>query len=151
MSYCFRFGRRTAFLLSSSTNIIFMIAAPFAPSYWIFTTVRFFVGLASGGVMIIGIVYILETVGPQYREIAGTLTLLPDGISEASLSGIAYYSPGWRIYLIGYSLISLVIASLVLFLPETPRWLISKGKFDKGIQILITAAKRYVHLSYEIK
>lgn len=140
---CFRYGRRKAFLLSSFFNMLFMIIAPFTPNYWIFTTTRFFIGLASGGVMIIGIVYILETVGPQYREIAGTLTLLPDGISESSLSGIAYYSPGWRMFLLGYSFISLVISTLVLFLPETPRWLFSKGKFEEAINILSTAAKRY--------
>lgn len=118
-----------------------MFGSSFAPNYWTFTGLRFFVGVASGGILSITAVYTLEIVGPQYREIAGTLPLMPDAIAEATLAVFAYLAPTWNVYLLGYSGVSLVILILMFFLPETPRWLIANGKADGAVDLMTKAAK----------
>lgn len=142
----FRFGRRNGIVMASFLNVVLMMIAPFSYNYWTFNIIRFFIGLTSGGTMIIGIVYILEIVGPKYRELAGSLALLPDGFSEASLSLFAYMSPNWRIYILGYSIVSVCIVIFVFLLPETPRWLMSKRKEKFALEIMTKAAKWYVNL-----
>lgn len=118
-----------------------MMAAAFAPTYWTFTALRFFVGAASGGIMSITAVFNIEIVGPGHREIAGGLGLLPDSISEIILAVFAYFAPTWKIYLLGFSGTSVVIATMLLFIPETPRWLVTTGKVDKAVELMSKAAK----------
>ncbi|CAB3239596.1 unnamed protein product [Arctia plantaginis] len=136
-----RFGRRNALILSTFTDVIFMMTAAFAPTYWTFTALRFFVGVASGGIMSITAVFTIEIVGPAHREMAGGLALLPDSISEILLAGFAYFAPTWNIYLLGFSGTSVVIATMLLFLPETPRWLVTTGKVDRAVELMTKAAK----------
>lgn len=118
-----------------------MIATAFIPDYWTFNVFRFLVGAASGGVLIVGILFVIENTGHEYREFAGTLALLPDGFTEVILSGIAYYSTTWRAYLLTYSSLSIYIILIVMVLPETPRWLLSKGRTDEAVKVLTRAAK----------
>lgn len=107
--------------------------------------------LESGGVLVVGILFVLENVGSKYREFAGNLALLPDGFTEVILSGIAYYSTTWRMYLFTYSLLSIYILLIVFVVPETPRWLLSKGKADAAVKILTRAAKWYEFISMKIQ
>ncbi|KAJ8733083.1 hypothetical protein PYW08_001381 [Mythimna loreyi] len=137
-----RFGRRIGLIISSSLNIIFMLAAPFSPSYWIFNILRFFIGMASGGTMIIGLVFIIEIVGPQHREAAGSLAIIPDGLAQALLSVFAYFSVDWRMYLLEYAVASIFIYVFIICLPESPRWLMAKGNGEKTLEVMIRAAKR---------
>lgn len=128
-------------ILSASTDVIFMLGAAFAPNYWTFTALRFFVGVASGGIMSITAVFTLEIVGPQHREMAGGLAVLPDGMAECTLAGFAYFAPTWNMYLLGFSGASVVILMVLLFMPETPRWLVTSGKADRAVEVMTKAAK----------
>lgn len=141
VSFNFRFGRGKALILSASIDIIFMIGTAFTPNYWTFTAIRLFVGLASGGIMSITSVYTLEVVGPQHRELAGTLVLLPDSIAEATLPGFAFLASTWRVYLLEFGGVSLAILLFLVFLPETPRWLMANGKANEIVELMTKAAK----------
>ncbi|CAH0605681.1 unnamed protein product [Chrysodeixis includens] len=136
-----RFGRRIALIISPILAVIFMVSSSFTSSFWIFTTLRFFVGVASGGIMSITSVYVLELVGPQYRELAGTLILIPDALAEATLSVFAYLSPTWNIYILALSVASIIITFTQFFLPETPRWLVARRMADKAVVVMTKAAK----------
>lgn len=119
-----------------------MLAAPFSPSYWIFNGLRFFIGMASGGTMIISLVFIIEIVGPQHREAAGSLAIIPDGLAQALLSVFAYFSVDWRMYLLEYTVASVFIYTFIICLPESPRWLMAKGNGEKALEVMTRAAKR---------
>ncbi|XP_075972072.1 solute carrier family 22 member 13-like isoform X2 [Anticarsia gemmatalis] len=137
-----RYGRRIGLIISSSINVILMLAVPLSPSYWFFNGLRFFIGMASGGTMVISLVFIIEVVGPQYREAAGSLAIMPDGLAQALLSAFAYFAVDWRMYLLEYSAVSMFIYIFIALLPETPRWLMAKGKADEALHVMSTAAKR---------
>ncbi|KAF9799070.1 hypothetical protein SFRURICE_008580, partial [Spodoptera frugiperda] len=137
-----RYGRRIGLIISSFLNIVFMSAVPFSPSYWIFNGLRFFIGMASGGAMIISLVFIIEIVGPQHREAAGSLAIMPDGLAQALLSVFAYFAVDWRMFLMEYAITSFFIYVFIICLPESPRWLMSKGNGEKALEVLTRAAKR---------
>lgn len=65
------YGRRNAFIFSSFITVALMVASPFSPNYWVYAGLRFVIGMSSGGVLVVGIVIVLEVVGPQHRDIAG--------------------------------------------------------------------------------
>lgn len=119
-----------------------MLAVPFAPGYWIFNALRFFIGMASGGTMIIGLVFIIEIVGPQYREAAGSLALMPDGLTQALLSVFAHFATDWRMYLLEYAIASIFIYVFIILLPESPRWLMAKGNYERTVDVMTKAALR---------
>lgn len=47
-------------------------------NYWMFTCLRFLIGFSSGGILATTVVYVLEIVGPQYREAVTNAALFPD-------------------------------------------------------------------------
>lgn len=62
-----RYGRKNTFLTSIVLVILVGFATPYAPSYVIFTVLRFLLGLATAGTMVVSFVIVMETVGPNYR------------------------------------------------------------------------------------
>lgn len=139
--FLIRYGRRPALIIACVTNVSFLLVASFASGYWIFTILRFFSGVSSGGIIVTSIVLILEVIGSRYREAAGSCAFIPDGLSEATLAIFAYMSVTWNVYVLIYSMASMFIAGLVIFIPESPRWLISKGRIDSAIDVMTKAAK----------
>ncbi|KAJ2952347.1 hypothetical protein O0L34_g4632 [Tuta absoluta] len=135
-----RQGRRVSLRLATFLNIIFMFNACFSLNYWIFTCLRFLVGVTSGGIFVISTVYVLEVVGSDDRESAVCWALIPDGIGEAFIAIFAYYSSTWDVFLLEYCAVSAIIFLLVLVLPETPRWYVAHGKIDRAIEVFTRAA-----------
>ncbi|CAB3260758.1 unnamed protein product [Arctia plantaginis] len=137
-----RFGRRIGLIISTSINLILMIVAPLSPSYWIFNGIRFLIGITTGGVMVISLVLIIEIVGPQYREAAGSLSMISDGFAQALLSAFAYFAVDWKMYLLEYGILSIFIYMLIISLSETPRWFMAKGRVKKALDVMTKAAER---------
>ncbi|XP_059047772.1 solute carrier family 22 member 1-like [Achroia grisella] len=135
-----RFGRQIAIILSGVISVVFTIASSFTTDIWSFTGLRFIVGLGSGGIMATTIVIILEVVGPEHKEFAGGASILGDGISQSVLAICAYYASTWNIYILSYAILSLLILIPIIFLPETPRWLVANRQSDKAIKLMTTVA-----------
>ncbi|XP_072940101.1 solute carrier family 22 member 3-like [Epargyreus clarus] len=137
-----RFGRRVGLLLSMFINAVFMISMSFSPNVTVFCIIRFIIGVATGGSLLICIVHVLEITGKKYREIAGALCVLPDCIAEASLAGFAYFTSDWRNYTLSYGVATCIIFILMVFVPESPRWLVSNEKVDEAVKVITSAATR---------
>lgn len=142
MYYCFRYGRRIGLITSTSINVMLMIVAPLSPGFWIFSGIRFLIGITTGGAMVISLVLIIEIIGPEYREAAGSLSMISDGFAQALLSAFAYFAVDWKMYLLEYSILSLFIYIFIFGLSETPRWLMAKGKVEKVLDVMTKAAER---------
>ncbi|XP_026756642.2 solute carrier family 22 member 3-like isoform X2 [Galleria mellonella] len=135
-----RFGRQIAIILSGVISVVFTIASSFALDFWSFTSLRFIVGLGCGGLMATTIVVIMEAVGAEHKEFAGGVSVLGDGVSQSILALCAYYSPTWNIYILSYGILSLFILIPIMFIPETPRWLVANRKIDKAINLMTSIA-----------
>jgi putative MFS transporter len=144
-----RIGRRKVFIatalnVSLATGI--MALTPDEDGWiagWIFLTFfRFFVGFGNAGLFAVDIPLVQEFV-PSYKRgwVSGlTTVLLPAGNLLGALSG-AYLAPiiGWRgLFVVGL-LPALLVLMIRFWVPESPRWLIRKGRFEEARRSLAWA------------
>jgi MFS transporter, putative metabolite:H+ symporter len=139
-----KIGRRTVMILTVLNFSLATGLMAFTPEHgWLFLAIcRFFVGLGVTGLYTVDIAIVQEFV-PAYKRgwITGlTTTLLPAGTLLGALAG-TYLEPsiGWR----GLFAVGLLPAALTLLIrawvPESPHWLIGKGRTDEARKSLAWA------------
>ncbi|XP_034835712.1 organic cation transporter-like protein [Maniola hyperantus] len=135
-----RYGRKNTFLASIIAVILIGFAASFAPDYITFTILRFLLGVAASGTMVISFVIIMETVGTKYREICGCLFQIPFIIGHITIPLFAYFYRSWNTYSLAMAVPPLVYLGYFFVLSESPRWLVSVGKVEQATKIVTRAA-----------
>jgi putative MFS transporter len=139
-----KIGRRTVMILTVLNFSLATGLMAFTPEHgWLFLAIcRFFVGMGVTGLYTVDIAIVQEFV-PAYKRgwITGlTTTLLPAGTLLGALAG-TYLEPsiGWR----GLFAVGLLPAALTLLIrawvPESPHWLIGKGRTDEARKSLAWA------------
>jgi MFS transporter, putative metabolite:H+ symporter len=139
-----RIGRRKVFM---ATVINFSVATgilALTPDHgWIFLAVfRFFVGFGVGGLYCVDLPLVQEFVPSSKRGAIGGLVTcaIPIGIGLGAVLG-AYLAPvvGWRgLFAVGLlpALMTLLIRAWV---PESPHWLVRRGRLNEARQSLAWA------------
>jgi MFS transporter, putative metabolite:H+ symporter len=133
-----RIGRRKVFIATALNVSLATGIMALTPDQggWIFLSVfRFFVGFGNAGLIAVDIPLVQEFVPSSKRGwVSGlTTTLLPAGNLLGAVSG-AFLAPiiGWR----GLFVVGLLPAVLVLMIrvwvPESPRWLLRRGRFEEA-------------------
>lgn len=84
----------------------------------------------------------IEVLAPSWRGLAGNLFCLPFALGYMVLPGVAYYIRDWRNLQYALSAPSLILFVTWYFLPESPRWLLRKGRIQEAEAILRQAAER---------
>ena len=132
-----RIGRKPTFFLSVVLQIIFGLLAGFAPEYYSFVIARLIIGATTSGVFLVSYVLAMESVGPKYRVIAGTLCQYYYTFGLFVMAFIAYFlNHDWKLLQIVLTAPSIVFLTYWWIVPESVRWLIRKGKYDQAkIQI----------------
>lgn len=104
-------------------------------------SIRFIIGIVSMSVCVVSFVLIVELVSGTYRTVIGILVILPVAISYIVTAGIAYITLDWRVMQLTVTIICLPLLLIWYHVPESPRWLLENGKYDKLKRIIITAAR----------
>ncbi len=134
-----RFGRRPVIFGAGVTFIIGAIGTAVTPTVSWLIAGRVVVGLAIGVASLIAPMYIAEIAPPAIR---GTLVsinqlALVSGILVAYLVDYALAgAEAWRWMFALAAFPAAVLAIGMLFLPESPRWLIAHDHLDQGRQVL---------------
>jgi putative MFS transporter len=139
-----KIGRRQVMILTVLNFSIATGAMALTPENgWLYLSIcRFFVGMGVTGLYTVDIAIVQEFV-PAYKRgwITGlTTSLLPAGTLLGAMAG-AFLEPtvGWR----GLFVVGLLPAALTLLIrawvPESPHWLIGKGRFDEARRSLAWA------------
>lgn len=84
----------------------------------------------------------METVGPRYRVRTGAMISTSFAIGHMLLGWLSWAIPHWRnltLFIYAPQLILLLIYSRAI--PESPRWHITKGRYDKAEEILKQIAR----------
>ncbi|CAB3221115.1 unnamed protein product [Arctia plantaginis] len=132
-----RFGRVPAVIATNLIGGIGGIATTFTSKEWDFILCRFIVGVSFDNCFMILYVLVLEYVGCQYRTVVANLALaLSFAVAGISLPWIAYYIADWRILLWVTSLPMFLVLLMPWFLPESVKWLVSKGRVEEAVAIL---------------
>ncbi len=135
-----KFGRRRLMLIVSSLFIIGTTIASFANHVYIILLGRLFIGLAIGIGSYTAPLYIAEVSPYELRgalvslnQLAITLGILCSYIINYSFTNI---DGSWR-WMFGLGLVPAVALSLgMIFLPESPRWLIKQNMTDRAVNVL---------------
>lgn len=143
----FRYGRRLPFLAAVFLQIVAGVTTAYSINWYMFTCMRFFLAVATGGTMVTSFVLTMELVGTNYRHTIGILYQIPFNLGHLSLPLFAYYLRDWYKMQLAISLPSLVFLGYYFVLPESPRWLLTANRTDEAIKIMKVAAKWYVTVS----
>lgn len=136
-----KFGRRTAFFIILASQVIFGTLNAFAWDVVSFAVFRFLTGLPFPALYQVPFIIVMEFMGESGRIFAGILIDVFFGAAMVLLGVVAMYVRRWR-YLVFYSNAPFVLFFLYYFiLPESPRWLVSVGKYDEAKKVLKRIAK----------
>jgi MFS transporter, AAHS family, benzoate transport protein len=133
-----RLGRRRTIIGCVAWFTVFTGLCGLATSPEVFGGLRFLAGLGLGGLVPSANALTSEFVSTQRRSVIATVMMsgVPIGGSIAAVVGIeAIPSLGWHsMYLFAFSGFVL-LALIVVLLPESPSWLRAHGRVDKALAI----------------
>ncbi|KAM4033574.1 solute carrier family 22 member 15-like isoform 1-T1 [Anomaloglossus baeobatrachus] len=122
-----KLGRRPVYLTGLCFDVIFGYLTALAPSYEVFAFSRLFVGIMNGGMALVSFVLTQEYVGKSYWALTGSLTNLSFAVGIALYALLGYYIRNWRILAFVANSPGVLFFLLSFLLPESPRWLYSRG------------------------
>jgi sugar porter (SP) family MFS transporter len=134
-----RLGRRTIILAAAVIFAVGAIGAGLAPTVWVLVFFRFVLGLGVGAASALVPSYISESAPTEVRGSLSSLFQLAItiGILLAYLTNGAFATvDSWR-WPLGLACVPAVILFAgMYFLPETPRWLVSKNREEEARRVL---------------
>ncbi|XVF44693.1 hypothetical protein PTKIN_Ptkin02bG0144600 [Pterospermum kingtungense] len=135
-------GRRLMLIISSVLYFLSGLVMLCSPNVYVLLVARLLDGFGVGLAVTLVPVYISETAPPEIRGLLNTLPQFTGSIgmflSYCMVFGMSLMtSPNWRLMLGVLSIPSLIYFVLtVFFLPESPRWLVSKGRMSEAKKVL---------------
>jgi MFS transporter, SP family, major inositol transporter len=134
-----RFGRRPVLISAAIIFIVGALLAAMTPSAAILIVARFILGLAVGTASLLVPLYIAEMAPADIRGALVNFNqlMITVGILVSYLVGYAFASAqGWR-WMLGLAVVPAAMLGVgMLFLPETPRYLVSMHLPDKARSVL---------------
>jgi len=134
-----RFGRRFSYQLNLAIFGIASLAAAFAPSMQWLIPLRFVMGVGLGAEIVVGYATLTAFIPPSHRGgWAGLLSLITNSaLFVSSLVGLLIIPTlGWQwMFAIG-GIGALIVWYLRKSMPESPRWLESKGRTEEAERLM---------------
>jgi len=134
-----RFGRRFSYQINLLLFGIASLAAFFAPDMRVLTALRFVMGLGLGAEIVVGYAALTEFVPPAQRGWWVTLLAVVTNMALfiASLMG-TWIIPrfGWQYMFLIVGVAAIIVWLLRKSMPESPRWLESKGRLVEAEAVL---------------
>uniref|UniRef100_A0A2K5HSL5 Major facilitator superfamily (MFS) profile domain-containing protein n=1 Tax=Colobus angolensis palliatus TaxID=336983 RepID=A0A2K5HSL5_COLAP len=135
-----KMGRYPAILLSLLGLIIFGFGTAFVNSFHLYLLFRFGISQSVVGYVISSISLATEWLVGEHRAHAIILEHCFFAVGAMLLTGIAYSLPHWRLLFLVGGVLAVPLISYIWILPESPRWLMMKGKVKEAKQMLCYAA-----------
>lgn len=134
-----RYGRRFSYQLNLLIFGLASLAGAIAPSIEWLIVARFFMGVGLGAEIVVGYVTLSEFVPPEQRGRWGSAlaTITNSALFISSFTGLLIIpSIGWRWMFVITGVGALIVWYLRRALPESPRWLESKGRAAEAERVL---------------
>ncbi|XP_071710026.1 monosaccharide-sensing protein 2-like [Rutidosis leptorrhynchoides] len=135
-------GRRPMLILSSIFYFVGGLIMLWSPNVYVLLLARLIDGFGVGLAVTLTPIYISETAPPEIRGLLNTLPQFTGSggmfLAYCMVFGLSLMaSTSWRLMLGVVSIPSLIyFVFTVFYLPESPRWLVSKGKMAEAKRVL---------------
>lgn len=134
-----RYGRRSCYRFNLLLFAIPSFAAVFVPSMNWLIVARFFMGIGMGAEIVVGFATLSEFVPPRQRgRWGGALSaIMNSAVFVSALVGfLVIPALGWRLIFAAVGVAAMAVWLLRQSLPESPRWLESRGRVSEAEQVL---------------
>lgn len=137
------FGSRDSLRVLAIFYLIAGLGCALVSNWPLFLVFRFICGLAIGGSSVLAPVYIAEIAPPRHRGLLVGLFqlmivagILAAYLSNAAIADMIGEEAAWR-WKLGVSAAPALLFFILLFtIPNSPRWLVAKGRRDEAIAAL---------------
>merc|ERR1719322_309551 len=131
-----KFGRMKALMLSVLFVVVSALLCAVIPSLAGYGFFRFITGMGGMGCFMVTFVLAVEYVGFKYTMLIGIVIEIPFALGEVLLGIEAIYIRDWyTLQLVAY-LPWAILLGLWFIIPESPRWLIAVGDYEKAITVI---------------
>ena len=140
-----RFGRRFSYQLNLLIFAVSGFAAAFAPTFEFLAGTRFFMGIGLGAELVLAASILGEFIPPKNRgRWAAYLGILVNsGLLLATAVGAVVISNfGWRWMFVIGSILAIIVWIARTNCPESPRWLVTRGRLDEAKKVVEKFEKR---------
>jgi MFS transporter, putative metabolite:H+ symporter len=146
-----RLGRRRVFIFNLLVYSLFSLAAAFSPNVETFLLLRFLAGIGLGAELVLIDTYLAEFIPARVRGrmTAWAYTIGFLGVPLAALLGgklVARHEllgiDGWRWLLIFGGLGAVFVLAVRTMLPESPRWLESRGRDAEAREVVASVVAK---------
>jgi MFS transporter, putative metabolite transport protein len=135
-------GRKYLYLADLSVFIVFAVISGFSWDSYSLVVFRFLLGIGVGADYPICASYVTEFMPARIRGrmLIGAFSFQALGMLAAALTGLLVLklSPGqegWRLMLVAGAIPAGIVLLFRMSVPESPRWLIRKGKMEEAAKI----------------
>ena len=136
-----KYGRMNALMLSISLVSGSGFLGAFMTDAHGFGFFRFLTGIGGIGCFMVTFVICVEYVGAKYTMLTGILIEVPFAIGEGILGLEAYFIRDWfTLQIVAYAPLILLLG-LWFLVPESPRWLLAKGRIEAAKNIIKKGAE----------
>lgn len=137
-----RFGRIPAAVCSNMIGAIAGTASIFVNNFTEFAICRFFMGMSYDNCMMMTYLLVLEYVAPKYRTRITNLSFAIFFTTGAvALPWISLACGYWKKVALATSLPMALAVIAPFIIPESPRWLLTKGRTDDAVNKVLNIAR----------
>ncbi|ESO84854.1 hypothetical protein LOTGIDRAFT_131365 [Lottia gigantea] len=129
-------GRKPMIVLGNFLVCISSYLLVWSPNYTFVSVVRFFLGFGIANQALSVYNVGLEIVGPSKRIYTGVISNFTWLLGMFAISLLGYLIRTWRYLHLSVAIFTTVLLTFVCIVPESPRWLLTRGKTDRAKLII---------------
>ncbi|XP_046616201.1 uncharacterized protein LOC124303246 [Neodiprion virginianus] len=134
-----KYGRKTILIWGSVLQLVTSLLVAAAQNMIMYIVCRTVLATSTNGLFVVSYVTAIETIGQRTRKPAalGSLFFIVGSLLTVCL---AYFIRNWRMLQVAFTIPTLVFLGSIWYIPESARWLITKGRLDEAKKILREAS-----------
>lgn len=136
-----RFGRKPVLWVAVISELIFGASCTFTFAMWHFMLSRFLLGIAVYAKFLTAYTMVMEVAGNEERTVYGPLTRVGRSFGIIVITVVAYYTRNFRYLQLVVTIPGILNIFWLMTIPESPRWLLIKGRMDEALEVVSRAAK----------